>query len=89
MLYLSVFSLDDDPRGALRAAMESTDLARRAGRAGPEMTNLLNIVEISVFLGEPLAAEIAISELRQRDLLADHLWFLDCVEAMLKASSAR
>jgi hypothetical protein len=84
LLYLSVFALDDDPRGALRAAMESTDLARRAGLRGPEMTNLLNIAEISVLFGEPLAARDAISELRQRDLPPDHLMFLDCVEAMLK-----
>jgi class 3 adenylate cyclase/tetratricopeptide (TPR) repeat protein len=84
LLYLSVFVLDDDPREAISAAVESTELARRAGVGGPEITNLLNAAEISVLLGETKDARAAISELRQRGLSPEHAIFLDCVEAMLR-----
>jgi class 3 adenylate cyclase/tetratricopeptide (TPR) repeat protein len=84
LLYLSVFVLDDNPREALSAAIESMELARRAGVGGPEITNLLNSAEISVLLGETKDARAAIAELRQRDLPLEHAVFLDCVEAMLR-----
>jgi hypothetical protein len=85
LLYLSVFQLDEDPREALSASLESAELARRAGQRGLEVMNLANAAEISVFLGEWSDTRAAIVELRPRELRVDQVAFLDCVEAMLLA----
>jgi tetratricopeptide (TPR) repeat protein len=85
LLYVSVFVLDEDPREALSAAIESSELARRAGLRHLEVMNLLNAAEISVLIGEWRDTRSAIVELRQREVLPDQGVFLDCVEAMLTA----
>ena len=84
-LRLSVFVLDDDPREALSAAIESADLARRAGHRGLEILNLLNAAETSVFLGQWRDTRAMSAELGQRELRPDQHMFLGCVEAMLAA----
>ncbi len=48
----SLYVLDDDPRGALHAADEAAALSRRAGDRGLEVTNVLNAIEMALFLGD-------------------------------------
>ncbi|HLN06434.1 MAG TPA: hypothetical protein VK217_09160, partial [Acidimicrobiales bacterium] len=85
LLYVSVFVLDEDPREALSAAIESAELARRAGHRHLEILNLLNAAEISILLGEWGDTRVAITELGQRELPSEQQLFLRCVEAMLTA----
>ena len=60
--------LDDDLREALSAAVESAELARRAGQRQLEIMNLLNAAEISIFVGEWNDTRAALVELAQREL---------------------
>jgi class 3 adenylate cyclase/tetratricopeptide (TPR) repeat protein len=85
LLYLSVFQVEEDPRKALSAGLESAELARRAGQRGLEVMNLLNAAEMSVLLGEWNDTRAAIVELRPRELQPEQVAFLECVEAMLLA----
>ncbi|MGH8987103.1 MAG: ATP-binding protein, partial [Acidimicrobiales bacterium] len=48
----SLYLLDDDPRGALRAADDSAVLSRRIGDRSLESTNVLNSIEVALFLGD-------------------------------------
>jgi class 3 adenylate cyclase/tetratricopeptide (TPR) repeat protein len=55
-LFESLFVQDDDPRGAIRAADEAAELARRAGDRSLESVNVLNAVEMNLLIGEWAAA---------------------------------
>jgi class 3 adenylate cyclase/tetratricopeptide (TPR) repeat protein len=55
-LFESLYILDDEPRRALRAADEAAELARRAGDRMLQTTNVLNAIEMSLFIGELRAA---------------------------------
>jgi class 3 adenylate cyclase/tetratricopeptide (TPR) repeat protein len=84
---LSLFMLPDDPRAMLVTAGEAVDLARRGGRRGVEITNLLNIAETSLYLGLWDETRTAIAELKQRDIVAWHKDWMFGLEAVLAAMS--
>jgi class 3 adenylate cyclase/tetratricopeptide (TPR) repeat protein len=52
LLTLSLYVQDEDLRGSMTVALESADLARKAGDRVVETTNLLNAAEVATFLGE-------------------------------------
>jgi class 3 adenylate cyclase/tetratricopeptide (TPR) repeat protein len=72
LLYESVYVLDDDPHRTLEAAVESADLARRAGDRTLESINLLNAAETSLLTGEWGTARRAIAELSSSDIVRGH-----------------
>ena len=82
---LSLYMLPDDPRSTVSVALEAVELARKAGRRGIEVTNLLNIAETSIYLGLWQEARVAISELHQRQLTGSHESWLLGLEALLAA----
>ena len=83
--WVSIFLLDDDRRESLSAAMESAELARRAGDRGLELWKLHDIAEISLALGEWGDTRAAITELGQRELPLEQRAFLSYNEATLAA----
>ncbi len=82
---LSLYMLPDDPRSMVSVALEAVELARKAGRRGIEVTNLLNITETSIYLGLWHEARVAMSELRQREIRSSHESWLLGLEALLAA----
>ena len=82
---LSLYMLPDDPRSTVSIALEAVELARKAGRRGIEVVNLLNIAETSIYLGLWQEARVAISELHQREMLDSHESWLLGLEALLAA----
>lgn len=82
---LSFYISGDEPREGLSAAMESAELARRAGHRGIEIVNLINGAEGSLFLGEWSDTRVTITELRQRDLPLEQRAMLSCTEGLLAA----
>ena len=84
---LSVFTLEEDPREALSVALESAELARRAGLRPIEVLNLLNAAETSIYVGRWSDTRAAITELAQRELPVRQLAFLNFVQAMLEAGT--
>ena len=83
--HLSIFAADEDLREGLSAAIESAELARRAGDRRLERWKLADTAEMALFLGEWSRARVAITELRQRVFPSDQEGQLDCEEAMLAA----
>jgi class 3 adenylate cyclase/tetratricopeptide (TPR) repeat protein len=61
-----IFVLDDDPQRALEAALESAELARRAGVRDGEITDLLNAAESSILVGDWETARRLLDELEHR-----------------------
>ena len=86
-LYVSIFVLDDDPHEAIRAQLESAELARRAGARSIETVNLLNAAEGAVGLGQWDDARAALGALRQRELSTPRQIQLELCEALLAAYS--
>ncbi|MGC2168029.1 MAG: adenylate/guanylate cyclase domain-containing protein [Acidimicrobiales bacterium] len=82
---LSLYMLPDDPRGMVDVAYEAVELARRGGARGIEMTNMLNIVETSLYLGLWDEAFVVIEELHQRELAEWHRDWLSWLEAVFAA----
>jgi class 3 adenylate cyclase/tetratricopeptide (TPR) repeat protein len=84
---LSVFVLENSPREALSASSEAIQLARRAGDRGMELTNLLNLAETAVYLGEWSSARRALAELAERDLTDESRAWYSCLEAVVAGYS--
>ncbi len=84
---LSLYMLPDDPRSMLVTAAEAVEFARRGGRRGIEITNLLNIAETSLYLGLWHETRTAFEELKQRELVAWHREWMFGLEAVLVAMS--
>jgi len=83
--WVSIFAVSDDPRESLSAAMESAELARRAGDRGLEGWKLGDVAERSLLLGQWDDARAAITELAERNLSVEDRAFLACDQAMLAA----
>jgi len=64
----SLFVLDDDPRRALEATLESAELARRAGLRDTELLGLFNAAESAIFAGDWETARRLLAELEARRL---------------------
>ena len=85
----SLYLQDEDLRGALRAADESADLARRAGDRTLEVTNVLNAIEMALLVGdwatarERLAAVVTGPTLRNL-----HVAWRDILDATLESVTA-
>jgi tetratricopeptide (TPR) repeat protein len=86
-LYVSIFMGDDNLHEAIGLALESAELARRAGARSLETVNLLNAAEAATDLGRWDDARAALSALRQRDLAAPRQTQLELCEAVLAALS--
>jgi tetratricopeptide (TPR) repeat protein len=82
---LSLYMLPDDPRGMVDVANEAVDLARKAGIRGLEITNMLNIMETSLYLGLWNEAFVMAEELHQRELPQWHRDWLAGLEAVFSA----
>src|SRR3984957_18300937 len=65
---LSLYMLPDDPRGMVDVANEAVELGRKAGIRGLEITNMLNIMETSLYVGLWGEARAMAEELHQREL---------------------
>jgi tetratricopeptide (TPR) repeat protein len=66
-------------------ANEAVDLARKAGIRGLEITNMLNIMETSLYLGLWIEAFVMAEELHQRELPQWHRDWLAGLEAVFAA----
>lgn len=82
---LSLYMLPDNPRGMVDVANEAVELARRAGARGLEITNMLNIVETSLYVGLWDEAVAVAKELHQRELAKWHSEWLAGLEAVFAA----
>jgi class 3 adenylate cyclase/tetratricopeptide (TPR) repeat protein len=80
---LSVYMLPDDPASMVAVALEAAEFAARSGHRPLEITNLLNIAEISIYVGLWDEATRAIAELRQREIGEWHQGWLKAVEGLL------
>ena len=81
----SLFTQDDDPRSALRAADEAADLARRAGDRSLESTNVLNAIEMALFIGDWDTARERLAALAAGPSLHQHyMAWKDILDAMLE-----
>ncbi|MGH2447881.1 MAG: AAA family ATPase, partial [Chloroflexota bacterium] len=79
----SLYEQDENPREAMSAAIKGVEVARRAGDRGRETTNLLNVAELGILVGDWSGARVAVGEAAQVTL-ADHAQrWLDLLEAML------
>jgi hypothetical protein len=65
---IGVYKNEDDPAGALRATLESADVARRAGDRVTETMALPNAAEASTELGRWAEADDVLRRLEGRDL---------------------
>jgi class 3 adenylate cyclase/tetratricopeptide (TPR) repeat protein len=89
---LSLYMLPDDPRGMVDVANEAVELGRKAGIRGLEITNMLNIMETSLYLGLWNEAFAVAEELHQRELPPwQRDWFagLEAVFAAFGGDAAR
>jgi tetratricopeptide (TPR) repeat protein len=82
---LSVFALYDDPRSSVTVALESADMARRAGQRHIEFTNLLNAAETSVYLGSWDDTRRALDAIAARDIPSDSRTWVEYIRALLAA----
>ena len=82
---LSLFGLDDDPRGFLDSSLRALEVARRAGMRSVETLALLNGVEVAIYLGAWDVADAILAELEDRDLPGGWSWFRDVCTGLLRA----
>jgi tetratricopeptide (TPR) repeat protein len=66
LMGLSLYALGDNVRESIAAARESAALARRAGLRGMEMTNMLNIAEQSLAVGDLGAGRAILDDIGAR-----------------------
>jgi len=86
-LALSLYTLPDDPYEAFTAALQSAEIARRAGMRAIEETNLLNAAETAISLGLWAESRAMITELSTRVIRKESTWWIAALSAMLLALS--
>ncbi|MGC1419187.1 MAG: adenylate/guanylate cyclase domain-containing protein [Acidimicrobiales bacterium] len=86
-LGLSLYALPDDPHETFTVALESAEIARRAGLRGIEETNLMNAAETAIGLGLWDQSRAMLKELGTRVIRKQTTEWLACLNAMLLALS--
>jgi class 3 adenylate cyclase/tetratricopeptide (TPR) repeat protein len=84
-LGLSLYAIPDDPHETLTVALESAEIARRAGMRGTENINLMNAAEIGIGLGRWEESRSMLRELATRVTAKETLEWLDFLNAVLLA----
>ena len=87
-LSLSLYSLSDDPHESFVVALESAEIARRAGQRGFELTNLLNAAETAISLGRWSESREILAELDTRVLAPRLQNWAHLLRAVLDANLA-
>jgi len=86
-LALSLYALPDDPHETFTVALQSAEIARRAGLRGVEETNLMNAAETAISLGLWEESRAMIAELSTRIVRKESSWWIANLSAMLLALS--
>ncbi|HVC22755.1 MAG TPA: adenylate/guanylate cyclase domain-containing protein [Candidatus Dormibacteraeota bacterium] len=82
---LTVCTIADDPKEAVKLSLRCADLARRGGRRSVEVISLLNAAEQAIYVAEWSTADRILQGLEGRQLRDSEHAFRGCCQAILLA----